>query len=273
MRMRALLPTALMPVLLFFAPARAAAQNPDTLLPEESAKKAKALLQPMIEALGGSAYLHVRETVCEGRLAQFDHNGQLSGYEKFKDFWRYPDKNRTEYYKKGAVTDLYTSEGGWTFDRGGVSELPASAVVDFQEQVKKDMDNLLRLRLNEAGMVFRYGGMDTVDLKQVDWLEIVDSDRRTFRIAVDRSSHLPIRCVVITRNDTTRERSEEATLYSIYHVVDGVQVPKQVARDRDGRRIYQAFYSECKLNPGIPDELFTRASLDRRFAESGKKKK
>jgi hypothetical protein len=272
-RMRALLTAALLPLLWSCAPAPAAAQNPDLLLPEESEKKARALIQPMIEALGGQAYLRVRESVCDGRLAQFDHNGQLTGFMVFKDYWRYPDKNRTEYSKKGNIIDIYTSEGGWTLDRGGVTEEPASAMADFQAQVKKDLDNLLRLRMNESGMVFRYGGSDTVDLKQVDWVEIVDSERRTFRIAIDRSTHLPVRCVVITRNDATRERSEEVTIYANYHAIDGVEFPKQVSRDRDGRRIFQVFFNECKMNPGLADELFTRASLDKHYAESGKKNK
>ncbi len=271
--MRSLALAALIPVLAAAAPPPAAAQNPDTLLPEESAKKAKALLQQLIQALGGPAYLHVRESLCDGRLAQFDHHGELTGYVTFKDFWRYPDKNRTEYAKKGVIIDLFIADAGWTLDKGGVSEVPAAAVAEFQEQVKKDVDNLLRLRLNEEGIVFRYGGSDIVDLKQADWVEIVDRDRRTFRIAMDRSSHLPIRSTVVTRNETTRERTEEVTIYSNYHDLAGVQIPKQVAREHDGRRVYQAFYFDCQLNPGIPDELFTRASLDRHYAEVGKKSK
>jgi outer membrane lipoprotein-sorting protein len=271
--MRTVLAVVLLPLLWSCTPAPSAAQNPDTLLPEESEKKARALIGPMIEALGGQAYLHVRESVCEGRLAHFDHNGQLTGYTVFKDYWRYPDKNRTEYSKKGNIIDLYNGDGGWTLDRGGVAEEPASAVSDFQEQVKKDLDNLLRLRLKEAGMVFRYGGSGTVDLRQADWVEIVDAERRTFRIAIDRTTHLPIRSTVITRDDATRERSEEVTIYSLYHAIDGVQIPKQVARDRDARRIFQVFYSECRLNPGLPDEMFTRASLDKHWAETAKKNK
>ncbi len=273
MRLRTLAMAVTLPFLLGAASPRAAAQNPDALMPEESARKAKALLQQVVQALGGPAYLHVRESVCDGRLAQFGHNGELTGYETFKDYWRYPAQNRTEYGKKSTIIDLYSGDAGWTLDKGGVTEEPAGAVSDFQEQTKKDMDNLLRLRLNEEGMTFRYGGSGIVDLKQVDWVEIVDSDRRTFRIAIDRSSHLPMRSVIVTRNDTTRERTEEVTIYSNYHDIAGVQMPKQVTRDRDGRRVYQAFYFDCQINPGIPDELFTRASLEKHYAEVGKKKK
>jgi hypothetical protein len=255
------------------APTLPAGQNPETLPPEQSAAKAKQLIQQLIEGLGGKAFLGVRESECEGRLAQFGHSGDLTGYIDFRDYWRYPDKNRTDYAKKGVIVDLYAGDQGWTMDKGGVSELPASAVKDFQEQVKADLGNLLRVRLNEEGMVFRYGGSDIVDLKQVDWVEIVDRERRTFRIAIDRREHLPIRMVVITRNDMTRERTEEVTIYSNYQEQNGVETPLQVTRSRDGRRVYQAFYTGCKYNPGFPDELFTRAALEKRFSEVGKKGK
>ena len=252
---------------------RAAGQNPETMMPEQSEAKAKQLTQQMIEGLGGQAFLGMRESDCEGRLAQFGHNGDLTGYINFRDYWRYPDKNRTDYAKKGIIIDLYAGDQGWSMDKGGVTELPASAVADFQEQTKTDFGNLIRQRLKEEGVVFRYGGGDFVDLKQVDWVEIVDRERHTFRIAIDRTTHLPMRMIAITRNDMTRERTEEVTVFSNYHAQDGVQTPFQLLRTRDGRRVYQAFYTGCKYNPGLPEDLFTRAALEKHFSEVGKKGK
>jgi outer membrane lipoprotein-sorting protein len=249
------------------------AQSPEVLLPEQSAAKAKALIQQAIQALGGPAYLGVRDIDCAARLSLFGHAGDLTGYETIRDLWKLPDKNRTEYSKKGNIIEVFNGNQGWTLDKGGVQEAPAAAVDDFQETLKKDIDNLLRFRLNEEGMVFRYGGSDIVDLKQVDWVEIVDRDRRTFRLALDLSTHLPIRAVVITRNPTTRERTEELNYFSNYQPEQGVQTPFQITRERDGRRVYQVFFSGCQYNTGLPDELFGRASLEKRWSEVAKKKK
>lgn len=260
-------------VFLCAAAPRLSAQNPDTIMPDESAKKAHELLDQMIATLGGPAYLGVRDSVCQARLSQFGNNGDLSGYEVISDFWKYPDKNRTEYFKKKNIIELFNGNQGWTMDRGGVQEQPESAIQDFQEQVLTDMDNLLRIRLKEEGMIFRFGGSDVVDLRQVDWVEIVDRERRTFRIAIDRLMHLPVRSIVITRNSTTRERTQETSFYSNFHPQDGVQTPFQVARERDGRRVFQAFFGECKYNTGLTDDMFSRASLEKRYSEIGKKGK
>ena len=260
----------------FLADSPARAQSADVLMPEQSAAKAKQMLGELISALGGPAYLNVHDAKCTGRLSQFGHNGDLTGYEAFTDLWIFPDKNRTEYAKKGNLVDVYNGNQGWSLDRGGVQEIPAGAMDDFQESIRKDVDNLLRKRLNEEGMIFRYAGSDVVDLKQVDWVELVDRDRRTFRLAIDRQTHLLIRAVVTTRNATTRERTEEVNYYSNYHPVEGVQTPLQVARDRDGRKVYQVFFYECYYNSGISADLFTRAALDKRWGElphKDKKKK
>lgn len=249
----------------------ASAQNPEVLLPEQSAAKAKELLQQAITALGSSAYLNARDADCAARLSLFGHAGDLTGYDVIHDLWKFPDKNRTEYGKKENQVELFNGNQGWVLDKGGVTDATPAAVDEFQEALKKDIDNLLRYRLKEEGMTFRYGGSDVADLQQVDWVEIVDRDRRTFRIALERSTHLPIRAVVITRNPVTRERTEEANYYSNYHPEQGIQTPFQITRERNGFKVYQVFYSGCKYNTGLPDELFTRASLEHRWSAMSKK--
>jgi hypothetical protein len=249
----------------------AAAQNPDTMMPEASASKAKQILAQMLEAMGGAAYLNVRESVCSGRLSHFGHNNDLTSYLEFKDYWRFPDRNRTDYGKKGNIIDSFSGKEGWTMDHDGVSEQPAAQVEDFQNQIRKDPDHLLRYRLKEEGMVYRYGGTDLIDLKSVDWIELVDRGEWTYRIAVQRESHLMVRFAVIIRDPVSRERTEEVTSFANYHPIDGVATALQVARTRDGRRIFQAFYDTCKYNPNLPADFFSKAALDQRFQEVGSK--
>jgi outer membrane lipoprotein-sorting protein len=250
----------------------ATAQHPDTLMPEASAAKAKQILRELINALGGPSYTEVRESNCEGRLARFGHNGELTGYTPFKVYWHFPDKNRTDYSKKGVIINLYDGDKGWTLDRGGVTELPAPEVADFQEQTKRDINNLLRLRLQEPRMTVRFGGTDVVDLRTVDWVEITDSEQRNFRLAVDRSSHLLVRSVITIQDETMHDRNVETSIYTNYQMMDGVRTPLQITTDRDGRRVNQVFFTFCKYNPGFPADLFSKAALDKRFSEVGSKK-
>lgn len=260
-------------VLLAAMPARRLqAQNPDSMMPEERAAKGKQILDQLITALGGPTYLDIRESNCEGRLAQFGHGGELTGYTPFKVYWRYPDKNRTDYSKKGVIVNVYNGDRGWTLDRGGVTELSNAAVADFQEQAKRDINNLLRVRLKEPGMTIRYGGTDVVDLRTVDWVEITDTEQRDFRLAVDRSTHFLVRSAVTLADDSSPDRSVETRIYTNYQLMDGVQTPLQITLDRNGRRINQVFFQSCKYNPGFSEDFFTKAALDKRLSEVGSKK-
>jgi hypothetical protein len=271
---------------------RTSAQRPDTMMPEQSTAKAKQILADLINALGGPGYTEVRETQSQGRRVLFGHNGEPVGNIEFTEYRRYPDKVRTEYIGKshhnilpyligvdgldlahgGVIVTLYNGDQGWTFDRGGVNELPAASISDFQEQVKRNIDNLLRLRLKEPGLDVRFGGNDTVDLKQVDWVEITDSQERQFRLAVDRSTHLLIRSVVTTKDEETQQINEDVTIYSTYQLKGSVWTPLQISREHNGCRAVQIFYDTLKYNPGFSDDIFDKSSLSKQVSQALAKK-
>ena len=142
---------------LAWACGRPAAAGPaQEMLPEQSAAKAKQVLQQVIAALGGQAYLNVRDTQCDGRAAQFGTAGTLTGFTLFRDLWLLPDKNRVEYFTKGehtiagflmgaddllithggAMINIYTGDGGWTLDKSGVSDEPEDVIKNFNDRDK-----------------------------------------------------------------------------------------------------------------------------------------
>ena len=272
---------------------RAAAQNPDTMMPEQSEAKGKQILQSLINGLGGPGFMEVRESECTGRRALIGHSGDLTGYVNFNDFRHYPDKARIEYIGHGRntilqsiigiddlefahggiVITLFNGDRGWSYDRSGVSELPVTSVTDFQEQMKRSVDNLLRFRLKEPGLTIRFGGSDTVDLKPVDWVEITDSEGRKYRLAVEQSTHLLDRAVVSTEDPENQQINEDTTIFSNYQLKDSAWTPMQITREHNGRRVAQIFFDSCRYNPGFPQDLFTKDSLKTRGAELVSKKK
>jgi hypothetical protein len=248
-------------------------QQTEILMPEQSAAKAKQIIQDGIAALGGSAYLNEKDVTCTGTFSNFGHSGELSGFTKFEDFEIFPDKDRFENVPKHNIISVYNGDKGWTLDRGGVSEAAATDVADWEEGLKTDLNNLLRNRIHEKSMIFRYLGPDTVDRLEVDWVELVDSENRTIHIAFSKTTHLPIRKTVETRNPNTQMKSEEVEYYSLYHPIDGIMTPFQIARDRNGLKYYQVFFDKCDYNTGLSDSFFTRESLEDRWAKVGKKSK
>jgi hypothetical protein len=276
----------------FLAP-RVAAQNPDNMMPEQSEAKGRQILRDLIAGLGGPGDTEVRESECSGLRALFGHSGDLTGYINFTDFRQYPDKARIEYARKGhntvllsligldgldfshggIVIALYNGDHAWSYDRSGVNELPVTSVTDFQEATKRNVDTLLRFRLKESGLSIRFGGSDTVDLRQVDWVEISDSEGRKYRLAVNRSTHFLDRVVVSMEDPENQQVNDDTTIYSNYQLKDSVWTPMQFTREHNGRRTAQFFLDSCRYNPGFPQELFSKDSLKTRGAELVSKKK
>jgi hypothetical protein len=268
------------------------AQPAQELLPEQSALKAKQVLQQVVGALGGPAFLNVRDTDCDGRVAQFGSNGEeLMGYSPFHDMWLLPDKDRTEYIAKsqntiagfllgadglsiahgGTMITVFSGDEGWTLDKSGVSNQPDDLIKNFGEQVATSMNNMLRVRVNEPGVEFTYGGPDLIDMREAEWVEFSDRDHREFRLGVDKLSHLPLRWVVKTRDPVTSVRTEVVTSYSQYVPMDGVKTPLSLVRTRNDRKVSQTFLTSCKYNSNLAADLFTRAALEQRAAEVTKK--
>jgi len=258
--------------LALFAISSARAQQ-GVLGPAESAAKAKRIMHQAIEALGGQAYLNVREQTCQGRVAFFGHHNQLSNYQKIYDYNIFPDKERTEYSSKRNIIDVYNGKQGWTLDRGGVSDLPAREIADFQGGTRRDINNLFRFWLQEPGLEFQYDGPDVVDLKQVDWVQVTDAEHRTTKIAVSQLTGLPVRAVYISRDPVTHERTEETEYFSNYQKVQGIETPFQDTRTRNGQKIFQFFITSCQYNSHLDPGLFTRQSLEERWAKLGGHKK
>jgi hypothetical protein len=254
---------------LLSAGSRAAAQNPDTMMPDASAAKAKQILAQMIEAFGGPAYLNARESECAGRMSPIARGNDRTETIPFKVYWRYPDKNRTDIGKKGNVIDLFAGNDGWTLDHDGVTEEPPEKVDNFRIGLLNNPHYIFRHRLSEEGMSFRWAGLDLIDLKPVDWVELTDRRQRVYRIAVARETHLMVRFKVYTPAEANELPDEDVTFFSNYHPFDGIQTAMQISREHNSRRVSQLFYETCRYNSSLPADFFTRASLDQRFREVG----
>jgi len=131
----------------------------------------------------------------------------------------------------------------------------------------------LRLRLKEPGMSIRFGGNDTVDLKQVEWVELIDSQERKFRLAVDSSTHLLVRSSVTTKDEETQQYNEDVSIYSNYQLKTA-SGPAANFITRTQRPVVPCNFSTktCRYNPGFSNDIFEKSSLNKQAAQALAKK-
>jgi hypothetical protein len=76
---------------------------------------------------------------------------------------------------------------------------------------------------------------------------------------------MPIQERVETRDPTYHTRTVQTTFFSNYHPIQGVQSPFQISRERNGQKIFQAFFDDFKYNTTMNDMMFTKQELENRF--------
>src|ERR1039458_2692497 len=74
---------------------------------QKNAKKARAALDAMVQALGGQAWLNVKNEMREGRVAAFFHGKPSGGTTEYWEYHAWPDHDRIEYTKHPDVVQIY----------------------------------------------------------------------------------------------------------------------------------------------------------------------
>ena len=84
-----------------------APSGPAIPLDQENARKAKAVIDQGIQALGGQTFLTIRDREQQGRGYSFHHGRPTGGGGVFWSFTEFPDKERVEITKERDIAELY----------------------------------------------------------------------------------------------------------------------------------------------------------------------
>lgn len=231
------------------------------------ADQARQILDRTVQALGGAAYLNVRDITRRGRLYSFDRGELSSPGERFVDYVKFPGKERLEMGKKGKIVYLNDNDQGWELDLQGIRDMTPEQKKDFLEGTRRDIDYLLRIRLQQERLQLYYMGREFADNRTVHVIELVDDSNESVTLLIDSGTHLPVQLRYRVRDTLSGEWVDVAEYYGKYVTVQGIATPLYLTRQRAGQRTFEVYFSEVQYNTGLADALFTRASLEERWRQ------
>jgi hypothetical protein len=234
------------------APANPAASNP---LPSRIDPKAQQVLDRVIQALGGPAFLKVKRLTTKGRIFSI-RNEATSAFAPFDSFVEYPDKRRFSYGKDHPVILINNGDQAWELDRMGQTTQLAEQVRRYKISSYCSLENLLRLRIHEPGMLIQPGGVDFVDNVATQSLDMVDAQGTQMKLDLNRQTFLPVSVVYRVRDPKSDDWNEFADVYSDYKNIDGVITPMHIARFMDGDRVSEVFRSFAHYDDDYPPTYF-----------------
>lgn len=213
--------------------------------------KATTVVNDMIAALGGKAFLEVREIQSSGKLFAFK-NDTMSGSDVFTDYIKFPDKERQEFGTyRIRPTFINNGDAGWKVELPKVEQQPIADAKAFQAGFKTGFQYLARFILNRPGLALQHVGTELIAFRSNDVIEFRDSGN-FFRLFVDQQSHLPTK-MEVRRSSETFIREEQ---FANWHDFQGIRTALFIIHLKDGERVTEVRFDNVSYNPGMADSLF-----------------
>jgi len=217
----------------------------------------KKVLDDMIHALGGQAFLDVSDIKTTGNFYQFKR-GELTGGDYYIDYIKFPLMERTEFGRtKNKEITINNADKGWkiTPKDKEPQDLTAGEVKEFQKTFKTSFDYIVRFTLAEPQTTIQVTGSDIVDFNRADIVEIRDPEKNRILLYVDRTTKLPVK-LQVRRTD---EKVTHEERYGNWHAFNGIMTPLFVGRYTDNDKVMEVRVESATYNSNLPDSLFTVA--------------
>jgi hypothetical protein len=258
------------------------AQTPSTTLSlnqSENARKARAVLDQTVQALGGRPYLTYETRGESGRYYPLYHGHTESTGILYNYYVKYPDKDRFEVLHQ---KDIHLVPG--QIDVGGIKVKNKSDIVLIHNgdkgyettfkgtaaQDPLDLHNYLRRRAHSIEWIFRkwiqdpevalfYDGTSVVDGKECEGVTLLNSQNDSVKIFLDQNSHYPVKISYSWRDEKDKQKDTEEEVYDNYKLVQGIWTPHSITRFFNGETSQQRFIATASYNLKLPDSAFDAA--------------
>ena len=229
----------------------------DIINEDPGAKKARAVLEQTIQALGGPKYMSVQDMEQEGRTYAFYHGTPSGTGAPYWRMWKWPDKDRYELTKQRDVVYIYNGTQGWEVTYKGTRAEDADELKEYLRARNYSLENVLRVWLNQPETALFYDGIGLAQDKQVDKVTLINGKNEAVTLYVDQLTHLPVKKSYQIRDPQTRELDEEAEVFDNWRPEQGINTPHAITVFHNGEMKRQRFIQSVTYNQGIPDSKFT----------------
>ena len=239
---------------------------PSVQVSQEEGKSGRELMDAMVAALGGEAWLHRQTWMVYGRAATFYKGQPDAGASQFEEYGRMNPFGlrvvRVSHYGAIIATDHRDVADVWTSDRGyeltykGATPLPAKEVADFARRREHSLDVVVKDWLQQKGVVVVDEGAKMVESELVDEVSVVSERGDSVEVRMDQRTHLPVSVSYRWRDALFKDWNTDAVEFADYHAVQGIMTPYSVTTMHNGDRTGERFVTKVVYNVALPAEVF-----------------
>jgi len=223
---------------------------------QENVRKARALIDQALQALGGQAYLDIHDVQQEGRTYSFYHGRPTSNGVVFWRFVEYPNKERIEVTKQRDVAMLYNGDKGYEITYKGAHPLEKKDLDDYLRRRKFSLETVLRSWINDPQVALFYDGNALAGNLPAQQVTLINAKNEAVNLFFDVETHLPIKKSYSWRDPLDKERNQEEEIFDNYRLVQGVMTPYGFTRYFNGDMQTQRFVNSVHFNQGVNETMF-----------------
>lgn len=233
-------------------------------------QRGRALIDQMIAALGGQAWLNRTSIETEGHGSAFFHGEPNPYIIEYKQIERLPASGQPWARRVGFLTprgmimpgkkidvvQIWTDGHGYEVTYKGKTELPKDQVEEFYRNRAHSIDEVVRNWINAPGVMIVAEGTTMVGRRLADKVSVLTANNDAVTIELDATTHLPVKRTFQFRNQQFKDFDEFAEDYENYHDVQGLPTAMTITSYKNGDMVGQRYLTKIAYNvPADPSQF------------------
>ena len=231
----------------------------------KNAQQARAALDAMVRALGGPAWLDMKNRMRHGHVAGFDHGTPGEGTTECWEFQAWPDQDRIEYTKHRDVVEFLVGREGWEVTYRGKKALPQDIVDDTLRRRDHSIETVVKSWLSDPKTILVFEGQRLAERHLADQVTLISPQNESVTIQMDTQTHLPLRRTFEWRDPVFKDKNIDAEEYDDYHTFDGLPTAFTITRFKNQEIVRQFFVDHVSYNQPLPPDFWSVDAAARRI--------
>jgi hypothetical protein len=238
-------------------------------------QRGRVLIDQMVAALGGEAWLNRTTLQLDGRTSSFFHGEPNPYITEYRELHRLPSSTLPEADRIGFLTErgmilpgkkidvvqIWTAGNGYEVTYKGQTTLPKEQVEDYYRRRAHSIEEVVRTWIHAPGVMIVAEGTLMVERRLADRVTVLTADNDAVTLDLDATTHLPLRRTFRWRNPQFKDYDEDSEQYDDYHTIQGLPTPMTITRYHNGEMAGQRYLTKVVYNAPLDPSLFDPAVL------------
>jgi hypothetical protein len=255
--------------LLLCTPVVLRAQDAQTKAAVDDAAKntlqARAALEAMIQAMGGQAWLDVKNRYQHGHVAGFYHGVPNPGTLEVFEFHSWPDHDRIEATKHRDVVTFYIGRQAWELTYRGKQAVPQEQLDDYLRRRDHSIETAVKVWMHDPKTIMVYEGQRLAARHLTDQVTLISSDNEAVTISIDAQTHLPVKRDFQWRDPLYKDKNTDSEEYDDYHEFNGIPTPMRITRYKNDEIVRQFYIDKVDYNQDLGADFWDVNAVARRL--------